>query len=205
LNRLLRLKADHGTTPITDFQYTYDNAGNRTRKQQLDYTEDYVYDQRYRLAEVTRTGGSAGYWQYTYDAVGNRLNEQHDGSVITSTYNEKNQLLTRSVGGVMRWRGTLNEPGNVTFTSATVNGLPARMLPGNVFEADIPTTPGANGVTLQATDLSGNGMTKQYQVDVGGNGATYTYDVNGNLQTKTEAGSTWTYEWTSENQLSRVL
>src|SRR5207247_1849171 len=37
LNRLTRLKADLGATPVTDFQYTYDGAGNRTRKQEHDY------------------------------------------------------------------------------------------------------------------------------------------------------------------------
>src|SRR5262249_14457690 len=133
------------------------------------------------------------------------LNEQQDGSVIAAAYNGKNQLLSRSVGGTMHWHGTLNEAGNVIFTSATVNGLPARMLPENVFEADIPTTPGPNSVTLQATDVSGNSTTKQYQVDVGGTAATYTYDANGNLQTKTEGGSTWTYEWTADDQLARLL
>jgi RNA ligase len=57
LNRLKRLKADLGATPITDFQYVYDHAGNRTRKQQLDYTEDYSYDPLYRLTGVERSAG----------------------------------------------------------------------------------------------------------------------------------------------------
>jgi hypothetical protein len=163
LNRLLRLKADKGQTAITDFQYGYDNAGNRLSKQQQDYTETYGYDPLYRLTDVMR---GTDVTHYTYDPVGNRLGEQVGTSVVSGTFNEKNQLLARSAGGSMRWRGSLNEPGGVSFTSATVNGKPARMLAGNVFEADITTTSGSNTVTVQATDTSGNVTTKDYSVSV---------------------------------------
>jgi RHS repeat-associated protein len=204
LSRLTQLKADLGTTPITDFQYDYDAAGNRIRKQQLDYTEDYSYDRLYRLTGVNRTGASTGVWQFGYDAVGNRLTSQQDSSVTTSSYNEKNQLLSRAGGGLMRWRGSLSEAGTAAFTSALVNGKPARMLAGNVFEADLEMPTGTNTVTVQATDISGNVATKSYQVTVTGDGATYTYDANGNLVQKVEGVDTWTYEWNAENRLTRV-
>ena len=207
LNRLLRIKADHvpSGNPITDFQYTYDAAGNRTQKAQLDYTEDYAYDDLYRLVGVKRsaglqTGGLTGSWRYVYDPVGNRLVEQHDDAVTTYSYNERNQLLQTVAGGTMRWRGVLDEPGSVSFTSATVNGQPARMLQGNVFEADLPMAPGTNAVTLVATDMSGNQTTKNYTVEVSGTNATYTYDPNGNM---TSDGSK-TYVWDAENRLVEV-
>jgi RHS repeat-associated protein len=200
LNRLLRLKADKGATAITDFQYVYDAAGNRTKKQQLDYTEDYTYDDLYRLTGVDRSAGGTGLWRYAYDAVGNRITGQTDNAVATSTYNEKNQLLSSMGGGQLRVRGTLDEPG-----TATVNGQPAQMKAGNVFEATIPATVGANTFTVQATDTSGNARTKNYQVTASGTGATYTYDPNGNLTGKTEDGHSWTYEWNAEDQLRRVL
>lgn len=211
LNRLLRIKADHvpSGNPITDFQYTYDAAGNRTQKAQLDYTEDYAYDDLYRLVGVKRsaglqTGGLTGSWRYVYDPVGNRLVEQHDDAVTTYSYNERNQLLQTVAGGTMRWRGVLDEPGSVSFTSATVNGQPARMLQGNVFEADLPMAPGTNAVTLVATDMSGNQTTKNYTVEVSGTNATYTYDPNGNTTQKVDGADSWTYEWNAENQLVRV-
>jgi RHS repeat-associated protein len=204
LNRLTRLKADLSATPITDFQYVYDNAGNRTRKQQLDYTEDYTYDPLYRLTGATRSAGGTGLWQWAYDQVGNRTSAQLDNTVATSTYNEKNQLVSSSGGGPLRWRGTLNEPGNVSFTSALVNGKPAKMLQGNIFEAMLDMVSGNNNVTVQATDVSGNVTTKNYQVSVSGSGATYTYDANGNLSQKVEGPDTWGYEWNPENQLTRV-
>ena len=200
LNRLERLKADLGPTPITDFQYTHDNAGNRTKKQQLDYTEDYSYDPLYRLTGVERSAGLTGIWHYGYDPVGNRITNQINDSVLTSIFNERNQLTSSSGGGTLRVRGTLNESG-----AATVNGNPARMLAGNIFEATIQATTGTNTFAVEATDQSGNVTTKNYQVSVNATGATYTYDLNGNLIQKVEGADTWTYEWMAENQLKRVL
>ena len=71
--------------------------------------------------------------------MGNRTTAQVNDSVLTSSYNEKNQLTSSSGGGTLRVRGSLNEPG-----SAKVNGNPARMLAGNVFEATIQATTGTN-------------------------------------------------------------
>jgi RHS repeat-associated protein len=198
LSRLTRLKADKGATPITDFQYTYDPSGNRTRKQQLDYTEDYGYDELYRLTTVSRNNG-ANYWGYSYDAVGNRLTSQADQSVTSSVYNEKNQLLTSAGGGPLRVRGQLDEPG-----TAVVNGVAARMLAGNVFEAEVPAAPGANTISVTATDLTGNVTTKGWTVNVPSESATYAYDANGNLTNKTDSTGNWTYDWNAENQLIRV-
>jgi RHS repeat-associated protein len=206
LNRLLNLSAVHvpTSTQITSFSYIYDASGNRTRKQQLDYTEDYGYDALYRLTGVERTGAGGGRQLFGYDAVGNRLTHQKDGTVTTSSYNERNQLLSTSGGGTMRWRGQIDEPGTVTFTAALVNGKPARMLAGNVFEAELEMAAGANAVTVQATDGSGNVTTKGYQVDVPAGGTSYGYDANGNLTSKVEGSDTWGYEWNAENQLVRV-
>jgi RHS repeat-associated protein len=199
LSRLTNLTAAISGTTVTSSAYTYDAAGNRLTKTHPDYAESYVYDALYRLREVNRTGLTK-HWIYNYDAVGNRLSEQVDNSVSTYAYNEKNQLLSTTGGGLLRFRGTLNEPGTVT-----VNGQPAQMLAGNTFEAyvDVPTTP--TTVPVVATDTSGNATTKNYQVTGAGSAATYSYDLNGNLVQKVEGSDTWTYEWNAENQLKRVL
>lgn len=206
LSRVLRIKADHAPTgnPITDFQYTYDAAGNRTRKAQLDYTEDYAYDALYRLTGAERTAGLqtgtlTGRWRWTYDAVGNRILNQHDDTVTTSAYNERNQLLSAVVGGNLKVRGFLDEPG-----TAKVNGMAARMLAENWFEAEILATPGTNSFSVEATDASGNVTTKEYTVEVGGDTATYQYDANGNTVQKLQGAGTWTYEWNAENQLVKL-
>lgn len=41
-------------------------------------------------------------------------------------------------------------------------------------------------------------------MDVAATGASYTYDPNGNLATKTEGTDTWTYTWNAENLLTKV-
>ena len=197
------------TLPVTNFGYQYDAAGNRTQKSTLDYTEDYGYDPLYRLTRADRTNPGAvppNQWTWNYDAVGNRTSAQKDQEATTSTHNEKNQLLQTSGGGKMLWRGVLDEPGTAAFSaaSASINGQPARMLAGNVFEATLDLPAGANTVTIQAQDGSGNGATKSYSVNVLGVPATYTYDANGNLATKTEGADAWVYTWNALNQLTAV-
>ena len=197
------------TLPVTNFGYQYDAAGNRTQKSTLDYTEDYGYDPLYRLTRADRTNPGAvppNQWTWNYDAVGNRTSAQKDQEATTSTHNEKNQLLQTSGGGKMLWRGVLDEPGTATFNaaSASINGQPARMLAGNVFEATLDLPAGANTVTIQAQDGSGNVSSKSYSVNVLGVPATYTYDANGNLATKTEGADAWVYTWNALNQLTAV-
>jgi RHS repeat-associated protein len=118
VNRLLRLtavKASSGTA-ITDFRYTYDAAGNRVSKTQLDYAETYGYDDVYRLTAVDRTGAAAGpvLWRYGYDAVGNRLTAQVDGTLTTSTYNERNHLLGATAPGAAPVTYGYDVNGNLT-------------------------------------------------------------------------------------------
>ena len=136
--------------------------------------------------------------------MGNRTNAQANSETTTSHFNEKNQLLSMTGGGNTLWRGTLNEPGVVDFTSASVNGQPARMLPGNVFEANLDLPPGPNQVTIKARDGNGNEAIQNYSVNVAGGAAAYTYDLNGNLKTKTEGADVWVYEWNALNQLVEV-
>jgi RHS repeat-associated protein len=199
-SRLTNLSAVlNGTATITSFGYAYDAAGNRTSKQQLDYTEAYEYDPLYRLTGVERTGPLTGHWHYGYDPVGNRTSSQLDNAVTSAAYNEKNQLLSSSGGGPLRVRGVLDEPGTVK-----VNGQPASMLAGNTFEATVAATPGTNTFTAEATDASGNVNAKSFQVEVGGSGTSYSYDPNGNLTGRTEGTEPWTYSWNAENQLTKV-
>jgi len=67
---------------------------------------------------------------------------------------------------------------------------------------DLPA--GANTVTIQAQDGSGNIATKAYSVNVLGVPATYTYDANGNLATKTEGADVWGYSFNALNELTAV-
>jgi RHS repeat-associated protein len=113
------------------------------------------------------------------------------------SYDARNRLVSSGTGSSMHVAGTTSEPASVN-----VQGQAARMLPGNVFEADVPA--GQTALTVQATDASGNTRTNTYQVTSTSGSGAYTHDANGNITGKTEAGIAWTYEWNAENQLLRV-
>jgi YD repeat-containing protein len=114
-------------------------------------------------------------------------------------------LQSRSGGGTLRWLGSLDEPATVTYTGGSVNGVPARLLPGGQVEADIPVVPGANTVTLVARDAAGNQCTNTYDAQVPAAATTYSYDSAGNLSGKTELGHAWGYVCNATGKLQVTL
>jgi RHS repeat-associated protein len=199
LNRLTSLGAALGTTPITQFGYTYDAVGNRLTKTLLDPqgSETYTYDALDRLTGAARPASAQA---FQYDRVGNRTVLQAGGAVLKASYNERNQLVSRQVGGRVPVAGLLSEPASVT-----VNGRATMALPGNRFEGSADTAPGDNTIAVDARDASGNATSSRYSMNVSGSSATYAYDVAGNLTSKTEDSHVWTYEWDADNRLARVL
>ena len=198
-SRLTSLGASLGGTPITSFGYVLDTVGNRTRKTTLDWSEDYAYDEVYRLKSADRSAGTPARWRFAYDAAGNRTGDQTDDAAMGATFNNVNELLTRQPGGVLAFRGTTNEPASVT-----VAAKPAQTTSTNTFTAQAPVTPGTTDVAVAATDPAGNVRTNTYRVTASGAGTTYTYDPNGNLAAKTEGTDNWAYEWNARNELTRV-
>jgi RHS repeat-associated protein len=201
LSRLTNLAATLSGTTITQWGYTYDNAGNRLTKTSPDYSETYTYDPLYRLTQAVRntTGGGTNHWVWTYDAVGNRLANQLDDSVTSSTYNNLNEIQTGAGGGPLLVRGHLNKPG-----TATVNGIQAQVTAGNTFQATIQTTPGVNTFRVIATDVSGNVTNQNYQVTLSGSSQTYNQDLDGNLTQNAAGSTTDVYAWDAENQLKSI-
>ncbi|MCG8430800.1 MAG: DUF6531 domain-containing protein, partial [Candidatus Omnitrophica bacterium] len=60
-------------TMVSQYNYTYDAAGNRLSMQTLNGTHNYTYDDSYQLTGVTYPAGHfAGNTTYGYDEVGNR-------------------------------------------------------------------------------------------------------------------------------------
>jgi RHS repeat-associated protein len=135
-------------------------------------------------------------YAYNYDKAGNRDAEQVDDSVLSGTYNSRNQLTSRQPGGALLFRGTVNEPATVT-----VGGKPATVDASNKFQGAVTVPSGTSNVVVTATDPSGNLRTNTYQVGASGTTTGYTYDANGNL---TAAGSR-TFEWDARNQLAAVI
>jgi RHS repeat-associated protein len=191
LSRLTRLQAG----PALDVSYTHDLAGNRLSKSLSGQTEDYGYDALDQLTSVTRPPGAPGSQTFAYDRVGNRVTEQRDGLGRALSFDARNRLLA-SAPGPLLVAGVTDESATVT-----VQGQPARALPGNTFEAQIPA---ASTFTVQATDASGNTRTTMYGITQPADMLSFTHDANGNLTSKTEGATTTTYEWNAENQLLRV-
>src|SRR5262249_3639273 len=157
-----------GGAALQQFAYAYDPAGNRTRKTMTDLVEDYTYDDLSRLVRVSR---ATQQWLFGYDAVGNRISEQEGDRVRTGAHGNGHRLLSRQSGGPVRVSGALDEPGHVS-----VNGVDARMLAGNKFEADVVVQPGANTLTVSAHDQSGNARSRSYSVAVEDSAVAYGYD-----------------------------
>jgi len=199
-SRLERIAAERDSTVITDFQYTYNAAGNRTEKETPDYTETYRYDRADQLVEVIRTGTGANRWNYAYDPAGNRTTEQIGDAPVKASYNNMNRLLSTSAGGALVFKGSLNEPAIVT-----VDGTPAIVDGSDNFQGVAESTSGTNTVAVAATDYSGNTRTNTYEVDVSGSGVSFDHDANGNLIEKDDGTDTWTYEWNARNELIEVL
>jgi RHS repeat-associated protein len=198
-SRLASMAGRLGTGDLFRYDYTRDAIGSTTAKRSAGAEERYSYDALSRLVGVERSGSTPVTWLYGYDPVGNRTVEQRNDAVLTGTFNNRNQLLALGAGGPLRVRGQLDEPGTVT-----VNGMPARVLAGNIFEATIPASQGANTFSVAARDVAGNTRTSRYTVDVGSGSSSYAYDGRGNLVSRNGSGGAWTYEWNARNELVRV-
>lgn len=112
-----------GITPFTDFEYTFDNEGNRKYQKKfhnITNSEQYLYDSIYRVtaykegtlnisgtipAPLTQTA-------YNYDAVGNRAFTNKDATITTYTSNNVNEYTAIVSGGVVFPLYDLN--GNLT-------------------------------------------------------------------------------------------
>ncbi len=87
----------NGATTIASFDYTFDKLGNRKTKVTPTGTESYLYDELYRITNVTYPNTATA--SYTYDATGNRLSKT-DGSIATNySYDAADQLLNAGDGG----------------------------------------------------------------------------------------------------------
>lgn len=199
MSRLTNLDITHGGDTVAQFKYSYDDAGNRTRKETDALAEDYGYDALDRLRSVERPGLAR---RFGYDAVGNRTAEDVNGNVRTTIYDDSNRLQSRGAGGSVAVAGTVNESAFVT-----VDGKATRALPGFRFEGEKEVAPGSNPFTVVATDLAGNVTSQAYSLDVPEHSDYQsTYDGNGNLETRHDLdGTVWRYEWDAENRLTRVL
>jgi RHS repeat-associated protein len=200
----------HLTPSIGDvFAFNYDDAGNIKSMARPEGQFALEYDRADQLRAVTQVPinpdpGQDKRYRYAYDPAGNRTAEQVQDAVQGATYNSRNQLTSQQPGGTILFAGTTNEPARVTVQagpSTTTTG------PSNQFAGNAQSGSGQTDVVVQATDFApgANLRTNTYRVSQSGPSRTFTYDANGNLASRIEAGgSTATYDWDAENRLLAV-
>ncbi|HEV2387689.1 MAG TPA: RHS repeat-associated core domain-containing protein [Candidatus Acidoferrales bacterium] len=174
LNRLTQDQGPEGTV-----SYAYDNAGRRTQMTVSGQASAvaYAYDNASRLTGITQ--GTAGV-SFGYDATGRRTSlTLPNGIVVGYSYDQGSQLtgLTYSLSG--------NTLGNLGY-GYDADGRRTQ-LGGTWARTGIP-----NATTSTAYNVA-NELT-------GWNGATLSYDLNGNMT----SDGTNTYSWDARNQLASI-
>jgi RHS repeat-associated protein len=129
VSHLLSALHQAGANVLDGASYTYDAAGNRTRRTNyLDgTTSNYTYDPLSQLTQVTQGGSTTEI--YSYDAAGNRLSSL---GVPSYEYNAANQLTSSSVGSYTYDANgnTLADAQGRSFTWDFENRLTQAIVPG---------------------------------------------------------------------------
>jgi len=201
-------------TSTANTGYVYDNNGNLTSKTDGSGTTTFSYDEENRLKQVTLPVGLTV--SYAYDGLGRRiLRSTSAGANERYVYDGNDVLIDLnadwSVGAT--YLNGLGFDNHLRQTSST-SGV-------SYFLTD------HLGSTAGLSDINGN-ILEQQNYDSFGNGggsgrtrygytgrerdpdtvstasATYSFDANGNLVSKTDSSGTTTYAWDFENRLKQV-
>ena len=219
-NALKNILSKNGTQEIARHDYTYDSLGRihtwkrsaplanpgTTNEYEWTMTHDFA-SQVTGVVEKALSGAVRGGWTYGYDAAGNRYSAMHSGaegstaSATTATHNDMNQITAIGGGGMTRVAGTLSKPGSVSVGLAGQGEHPARMLPGNRFEAEVSLPSGTSTLAIEAADASGNRSSYRYSVATDPlDTREFTYDDAGNVT----GDGVRTYTWDSLSRLKMV-
>jgi RHS repeat-associated protein len=201
-------------------EFTYDAGGRRTKM--LDQTGavvNYTYDTAGRLSKLTN-GSNDTIVTYAYDAAGRLLQENNGNGTYTKyTYDPAGQVTsiinyTTSNAVNSKYEYTYDNLGRrssmTTLDGKTTYGYDAT---GQLTSVTLPTgrkieysyDAAGNRTTVvdnsAIADYSTNNLNQYTSVGT----ATYTYDKDGNLTSKTQGGNTSTYTYDVENRLTKVV
>ena len=87
------LKTETEKQTLADNHYFYDGNGNQIRREGLEGTTGYTYDERNRLTEISYPSALGGYTEkLSYDAAGNRIRRETEQEITTYRYDNCNRL-----------------------------------------------------------------------------------------------------------------
>jgi RHS repeat-associated protein len=166
------------TTPQGSVSYGYDAAGRRTTLTVAGQAAvAYTYDSANRLTQIAQSGQTV---TFSYDAANRRTSTTlPNGISINYDYDNANQLVG------ITYVQAATTLGNLTYT----------------YDANGRRT--STGGTLATTDLPVAVSSATYNANnqiISWNGATFSYDLNGNLL----GTGTDTYAWDARNQLAGI-
>ena len=213
-----------------NLSYTFDELGRKTQITVQDgtntYTTNYSYDNLGRLEQLTddngnvivdydyhpvsgqlikETNGNGTYTSYSYDFAGQLIslvNAQADGT-INSRFDHTYDNLGRRTE-VVTLDGTWSYEYDLTgqligaVFASTNSEIESQDLTYVYDAAGNRTQTIVNGVT---ENYSTNDLNQYQSAET----TTYSYDLDGNLTSKTEGGQTWTYSYDNNNRLVEVV
>jgi RHS repeat-associated protein len=194
--------------------YAYDANSNRTQLSLNAATSaTYQYDVINRLTQLTDNASLNT--TFAYDAT-NKLTTRTlpNGVVTTSQYDGLNRLtrLTHAKGAntLADFQYQFNTVNDITqmtdgagahnYTYDSVDRLTAATHPIQTNESYTYDDVGNRTASQQGSSYSYQPFNRL----VSANGASFGYDANGNLTSKTDTNGSWTYTWDYENRLKQA-
>ncbi|MBJ6751481.1 RHS repeat-associated core domain-containing protein [Geomonas anaerohicana] len=209
--------------------YTYNANANIGSISSFAGTISYIYTSGGRLREVRDPQGNVT--TYTYDAAGNRTGLAYpNGTSVAYTYDINNRLTNLSHKNpagqfFASYSYTLGAAGNRTKIDE-LSGISRQYTYDNLYRLTREQVVDPANTQTYSNDFSydavGNRQNKTYAAYeqpavstdytynnadqlLTENGITYTYDLNGNLASKTDASGTTTYSYNYDDRMVNVV
>ena len=205
LGRKTQITVQDGTNTYTT-NYSYDSLGRLDKL--TDGNGNLIIDYDYHFVSgqlVKETNGNGTYTSYSYDLVGQLIslvNAQADGTVNSRfdyTYDNlgrRTEVATHD--GTWSYEYDLTGQLTGAVFASTNPDIESQDLTYVYDAAGNRTQTIVNGVT---ENYSTNNL-NQYQ---SAGTTTYSYDLDGNLISKTKGGNSWTYSYDNNNRLVEVV
>jgi RHS repeat-associated protein len=222
MGRLVGTSTQYTFLPLNNFtnSYTYDANSNRlTLTDPQGGVTSYAYDTLNRLSTLTPpTAFSSTGFGFTYDVLSRRTQMTRPNGVTTNyTYDNLSRLLSVlhqvSASTIDGAAYTYDSVGNRTSKTNELSAVASNYTYDPLYELT-QVTQATNTTESYLYDPVGNRLSSLSVPSYTNNSsneltsssaASYAYDANGNMSSKTVTGNTTQYTWDYENRLISVL